>query len=239
MRSDTPVSPPRASRPWQAIFVTCYFCLYLGYLFLHPEGELLHWLSLVLLPLVGLAVIGRYASPRTLVQSIGLAPARPTRGLAWVVTLGAGFQVLQLLNTRQRVEFLALLHEPVGFLLPVGALVLLLGTVATTEEIFFRGILQSRFADQLRSEPAALLLAGVAFVAYHVPFAYLNPAWPSAGDISGAVQLAAVNGSLTGLALGVVYWRSGRNLFAAILLHALIDLVPATRLVHGLLTGGR
>jgi len=33
------------------------------------------------------------------------------------------------------------------------------------------------------------------------------------------------------LALGLVFWRSRGNLLAAILLHPLIDLVPATLLV--------
>jgi hypothetical protein len=65
-------------------FVAGYFGLLLAYLFVHQEGEVLHWLSLVLLPLLGLSVAGRYASPRGLLRSVGLDEARAGRGL-WAV----------------------------------------------------------------------------------------------------------------------------------------------------------
>lgn len=35
----------------QACFASGYFALYVSYLFVRPEGELLRWVSLVLLPL--------------------------------------------------------------------------------------------------------------------------------------------------------------------------------------------
>lgn len=219
----------------QAAFVGGYFILLLGYLFWYQEPELLHWVTLVILPLVGLYVIGRYPSRRMLLESVGLGNGRATRGAMWVAVFGLAFSALQFLNTQQRAEFVSLLREPFGFLLPIGALVLLLGTAATTEEVFFRGVLQSRLADLLRNEPATLLIAAGAFTLYHLPYAYLKPSWPSAGDFPRALQLAVATGVPTGLALGIVYWRSGRNLVACIALHAIIDLVPATRLVHRLL----
>src|SRR5512134_3489192 len=113
----------------QIAFVACYHAAYVAYLFVHPEGELLHWVTLVLLPLAALAWIGPDRSPRALLRSIGLDPARATRGLGWMLALGAAFQVLQLLNVRQRTELLTLLQRPLGFLLPIGGLVLLVGTV--------------------------------------------------------------------------------------------------------------
>jgi membrane protease YdiL (CAAX protease family) len=225
-------SPPGAETSRrQATFVGCYFALYLAYLFVNPEGEFLHWLTLVLLPLIALAWIGPDRRPRPLLRSIGLDPSRATRGIGLTLLLGAAFQVIQFLNVKQRGEFLAVLERPFGFLLPVGGFLLLLGTVATTEEVFFRGIMQSRLAALWHNQMLALMLTTVAFALYHVPYAYLNPAWPSAGDLPAAVRLAAVNGLVGGLALGTVYWRSGGNLVAAIVLHALIDLVPVTRLM--------
>lgn len=220
----------------QVRFVTGYFALYLGYLLVHAEGELLHWLTLVLVPLGGLALLGGDRSPGAVLQSIGLDRARVGHGMRWVIGLGTAFQLLQLLNAAQRTELVSVLQQPLGPLMPLGAFVLLLGTAATTEEVFFRGILQSRWADRLGSEPAALVLASCAFVLYHVPYAYTNPAWPSAGHLGQAVQAAAANGLVGGIALGLVFWRSGRNLLAAILLHALINLIPATLVVHRLLT---
>jgi len=236
MESTVPIptlAPGSARR--QAAFVACYFAAYVAYLFLYPEGELLHWVSLVLVPLVGIAIVGGDSSVRVLTRSIGLDFANAARGLGWVLVLGAAFQGIQLLNARQRAELLSLLAEPFGPLLPVGALLLLLATVATTEEVFFRGIMQTRLAAAFRSHPAGLLVTTVAFALYHVPYAYLSPSWPSAGDLPRALQLAAVNGALGGVVLGAVFWRSRGNLVAAILLHALIDLVPATRLVGRLL----
>jgi membrane protease YdiL (CAAX protease family) len=226
---------PRAAGGETALAVL-YFAAYLGYLFVHQEGELLHWLTLVLVPLAGIALVGRYPSAGALVGSIGLDAVTAARGLPLAALLGIAFQGLQLLNARQRADLMEALEAPFGFVLPLVAFALLVGTVATTEEVFFRGILQRRLAETLRSESAALGLATVAFALYHVPYAYLKPSWPSAGDAAAALRLAAANGVIGGLALGLVYWRSHHNLIAAIGLHACIDLIPATRLVHGLFT---
>ena len=189
---------PRAAGGETALAVL-YFAAYLGYLFVHQEGELLHWLTLVLVPLAGIALVGRYPSAGALVGSIGLDAVTAARGLPLAALLGIAFQGLQLLNARQRADLMEALEAPFGFVLPLVAFALLVGTVATTEEVFFRGILQRRLAETLRSESAA-------------------------------------NGVIGGLALGLVYWRSHHNLIAAIGLHACIDLIPATRLVHGLFT---
>ncbi len=215
-------------------FVAGYFPLYFTYLFLYQEGELVHWLSLVLLPLTAVALMGRYDSLRSLLRSIGLDPQHATRGLVVTLLLGAGFQGIQLLNARQRTDLFAGLAEPWGFLAPAAAFVILLGTAATTEEVFFRGIMQRRLASYYGSDLAALLLTTLAFILYHLPYAYANPAWPSAGNLAAAVRLATVNGLLGGLVLGTVFWRS-RNLVAAICLHALINLIPATRFVTDLM----
>ena len=78
----------------------------------------------------------------------------------------------------------------------------------------------------------------MAFVLYHVPYAYLNPNWPSAGNLLHAFGLATVNGALGGIVLGLVYVRSGRNLVAVILLHALVNWVPGTLMVSQVKFGG-
>jgi protein-S-isoprenylcysteine O-methyltransferase Ste14/membrane protease YdiL (CAAX protease family) len=215
----------------EAAFVSIYFVVYLVYLFAYQEGELLHWVSLVLLPLAVLPFLGFYRSLANVLDSIGLSGARARRGLPVVLLLGVAVQGVQLLNIHQRDELLQILREPYGLLMPIAAFALLLCTVAATEEIFFRGLLQTRLANRLRSDLAGWVLASIAFTVYHLPYAYLNPSWPSAGHLGQAIQLAAANGLLAGAVIGLVYWRSGRNLFAAMLLHAFVDLIPATRLV--------
>lgn len=228
-----PASPRAIDR--EAAFLAIYFVVYLVYLFVYQEGELLHWVTLVLLPLGVLPLLGVYKSLANLLESIGASSARVRRGLPVVLLLGAAAQGVQLLNARQRDDVQQILHAPYGWLMPAGALVLLLCTVATTEEVFFRGLLQTRLADRLHSEAAGWVLASLAFAIYHLPYAYLDPDWPSAGHLGHAIQLAAANGLLAGAVIGAVYWKSGRNLLAAMVLHACIDLIPATRLVAGLI----
>lgn len=152
---------------------------------------MLHWFSLVLPPLVILAWTRNYPSTGALLLSIGLDRASASRGFPRALILGLAFQALQLLYGKQRSHFFDTLSQPLGFLLPLTALVLLLGTVATTEDVFIRGTLQSRLSDRYGESLHCGLPGGVT--------------------------------------LGLVYWRSGRNLVATITLHALIDLVPATR----------
>jgi protein-S-isoprenylcysteine O-methyltransferase Ste14/membrane protease YdiL (CAAX protease family) len=224
-----PVSSHPVDR--EAAFVSIYFVVYLVYLFIYQEGDLLHWVSLVLIPVSVLPLLGFYRSLAGVLESIGLASARAPRGLLLVLPLGVVVQGVQLLNTGQREDLLRILREPYGWLMPFAAFALLLCTVAATEEIFFRGLLQTRLTNRLRSSLAGWVLASLAFTAYHLPYAYLNPAWPSAGHLGQAIQLAAANGLLAGFVIGAVYWRTGQNLVAAILLHACIDLIPATRLV--------
>jgi protein-S-isoprenylcysteine O-methyltransferase Ste14/membrane protease YdiL (CAAX protease family) len=226
-----PTSPHPVDR--EAAFISIYFAAYLAYLFLYLEGELLQWVTLVALPLGVLPFLGFYRSLGGVLDSVGLSGARSRRGLPIVLLLGVAVQGVQLLNTHQREDLLQVLRQPNGFLMPLAAFALLLCTVATTEEIFFRGLLQTRLANRLHSDAAGWVVATLAFTAYHLPYAYLNPNWPSAGHLGAAIQLAVANGLLTGAVIGAVYWRNGRNLLAAILLHAFIDLIPATRLVSG------
>jgi membrane protease YdiL (CAAX protease family) len=224
-----------SSRRIAGLAVVGYYLAYLGYLFAHPEPEWTHWITLVLVPLLGVAVLHRNASLRFLLASIGLAPTSARRGWLLTLALCLGFQAVQLLNTAQVSTLRDLLGRPLGWLLPLGAFVMLLGTAATTEEIFFRGILQTRLADATGREGVGFVLATVAFALYHVPYTYLVPGWSSAGHLGAAFRAAMVNGLVGGIPLGIVFWRSRRNLAAAIVLHAAIDLIPGIVLLARLL----
>ncbi len=209
-----------------------YFLLYMGYLFLNPESELGHWLTLVALPLALLILYQRrvwdnWSLEKTL-TTVGLEKASLTRGLVWAIPLGLGVSlVLQLLLSRNVDAFRELITSGrFLYLLPL-ALVLLLLTAGLTEEFFFRGVLQTRLAALLRSNVLAILVVSVLFGLYHLPYAYLNPHWPSAGDLGAAFQAAMVNGMLGGVVLGAVYVFARGNLLAPVIVHALIDLFPA------------
>ncbi|HSG49758.1 MAG TPA: CPBP family intramembrane glutamic endopeptidase [Longimicrobiales bacterium] len=233
--------PARARR--EATFAGVYFALLLAYLFFHPESELEHWLSLVLIPLAGLWFVRGRPGLGALLASLGLERGRLLKGLGWPIALGLVLQGVQFLNPGNRAAVAEILVRPYGWIFPLVALPLLMVTVGPTEEVFFRGILQRRFSDAApgggwRADAWGIGLATVAFVLYHVPYAYLNPHWPSAGNLLHAVQLATVNGAMGGIVLGLVYVKSGRNLLAVILLHAMVDWVPGTILVSQVKFGG-
>lgn len=234
--------PPDTARR-EAIFAGAYFAVLLAYLFYHPESEMEHWLSLVLVPLFGLWIARGRRGIRDLLGSLGLERGRIWKGLAWPIGLGLLLQGVQFLNPGNREALAEILTRPYGWIFPLVALPLLMVTVGPTEEVFFRGILQRRFTDVAgedgwRAYAWGIGLATLAFVLYHVPYAYLNPHWPSAGDLPHAFWLATVNGTLGGVILGLVYVKSGRNLMAVILLHAMVDWVPGTIMVSQVKFGG-
>ena len=104
-------------------------------------------------------------------------------------------------------------------------------TAGFTEEFFFRGFLQTRMESLSGSAILAFLIATVAFGLYHVPFAYLNPNWPTAGDLPAALRLGMIEGSLGGIILGGWYILFRNNLLACIVLHGMIDAVPIMTMI--------
>ena len=226
----------------EAALALAYFAFYLAWLFIHQENEFVHWATLVLFPLGGLWLLAHRRQPGTrfsaVLVSVGLDRANARTGLPLAIVVGLGLQVIPLLNAEHRGALVGLLHFPRGLLVVLLAFVLLLGTAACTEEVFFRGIVQTRLSDLFRSEWLGIAVTAILFAAYHVPYAWLDPDWPSYGNLSAAVRVAAANAIVGGLVLGWVFKRARRNLLASILVHALINLQPAMVLVDRLM-GGR
>jgi membrane protease YdiL (CAAX protease family) len=221
--------------------VLVYALVYIGYLFLRQEGEVTHWLTLVALPFLGLWWIRYRCRTRrsfcATLGSVGLMRSRFLRGLGTAVTVGLLVQLVPLVNRHHRAALGELLSSgQILYLLPL-ALVLLLVTVACTEEFFFRGVLQTRLAALCRSSLRGVVITSVLFAFYHLPYAYLDPDWPSVGNWGHALGVAFANGIPGGLILGWVFVRSRGNLFAPVLTHAMIDLIPAMLLLERLLSG--
>lgn len=95
------------------------------------------------------------------------------------------------------------------------------GSAAVGEELLFRGFVQTRFERLLGAGATAAWLAvaaqAVVFGALH---AYLGAA-------------GAILAGTTGLIIGAVYVLGGRNLWACIILHGMIDTVSLTALYFG------
>ncbi|NJD20588.1 MAG: CPBP family intramembrane metalloprotease [Gemmatimonadetes bacterium] len=211
-----------------------YFALYLASLFVTLESELLHWVTLVVLPL---ALAWASLSPgrrgwRDALASVGLQRDGLWAGVGWALAGGVAVTVFQTLGSGSGAAVRALFRDGSAlYLLPLSfALMLLLA--GFTEEFFFRGFLQTRLEALMGRPWPALLLASVLFAVYHVPYALLNPRWPSYGDPGAAWAAAFANGLPGGLILGALYIRTGGRIPACVLLHAAINAAPAMTQIH-------
>jgi membrane protease YdiL (CAAX protease family) len=221
---------PSRRESWAAL---AYVPLYFAALFASLESELTHWVTLVALPfLIALGFGGIRRRPSEVLATFGLRRTGWWRGVGWALLLGAGITVLQVVLSGSRDEILSLVESGRAFWLYPLALVLMLALAGFTEEFFFRGFLQTRLETLTGSAWGAVGLASLLFALYHLPYAYLNPMWPSAGDWGRAWIAAFANGLTGGLVLGTLFKLSGRNLVPCILLHAMVNAAPAMTLLR-------
>jgi uncharacterized protein len=98
------------------------------------------------------------------------------------------------------------------------------GTAAFGEEMLFRGFFLDAFQRLFGSSgPIGMTMAVIAqAVTFGLLHLYQGPAGAS---VAGAI----------GLALGFVWWFSGRNLWAGIVLHGILDSISMTGLYLGLI----
>lgn len=217
----------------ELVVLLAYLAVYLGYLFVHQEDELLHWISLVFVPLFLVHALRRQrgATIRDSLASVGLSSSSWKRGLWWAALLGIGLSAAQLIVSNRSADFLPLITSGRAlYLFPI-ALGFLLVTAGFTEEFFFRGVLQTRLGNMWSSKVGAVLVTSVLFGLYHIPYAYFNPNWPSHGQWSAAIGSAMGQGIVGGLILGAVYERSERNLIASVVVHSLINALPAMTMI--------
>jgi membrane protease YdiL (CAAX protease family) len=225
---------PIAIYPVETWLAPTYFLLYMAYLFWRPEDEALHWVSLVLIPVLLVMYLKR-RTPRTVAStlaSFGLRRGNLTRGLGFTLVLGTGLGLFQLFFSRSGPAALeAFASGRALYLFPL-AFILMLLTAGFTEEVFFRGFLQTRMEALLGSKWSGLIVTSLFFGLYHLPYAYFNPNWPSAGDWGAAWGSALGQGVPGGLVLGGVYLYSRKNLLACIILHSLINAFPGMGMIR-------
>jgi membrane protease YdiL (CAAX protease family) len=228
MLETTPTETPDLKQ--EAVPALVYFAIYMAYLFYKFENEFMHWITLVIVPLLLLFLLQRMtrgvSSLRLTLASVGFKKGNLATGLGWAVILGLLFSVAQLYFSRQREAIIPIMQSgKVAYLFPLTFL-LMFGLAGFTEEFFFRGVLQTRLARWLNSNWWAVLVTALLFGFYHLPYAYFNPRWPSHGDWSEAISSAFSQGGIGGLILGTVYVKAKNNLVACIVVHALINTLP-------------
>jgi membrane protease YdiL (CAAX protease family) len=198
-------------------------------------NDLAKWLWFVILPL-GLLWFarGRSSNLASFLRSVGLR----RQGLGKALLLGLLAFVILLpfvlmsMPPSQLTKIHDILQQPLHavFIIPV-SLLLLLFTAGFTEELFFRGILQSRLAKVMKSEMRSCLITAFLFGLYHLPYAYFLSDWPTHGNFTWAIASVMTEQMIAGLILGVLWMRT-HNLTSSILLHTLIDLLPAMTMLH-------
>ncbi len=211
-----------------------YFAIYFTYLFARPESELLHWVSLVFLPLL-LLFIARSGKARgigSVFSSVGLCRGNLSRWIGWGFLAGLLLSALQIFLSWRVDEILEVISSGrAAYLFPL-SFVLMFATAGFTEEFFFRGVLLTRLEYLTRSKILGLMFSSLLFGLYHLPYAYANPNWPSAGDWGAAWSVALIQGIPGGLILGAVYLYSGRNLLASAVAHSMINALPAMSMIR-------
>lgn len=212
-----------------------YFGVYLAWLFFSLENEAGHWPTMVLLPLALIMAFGTGGVRARLggaLRSVGLLPSRPWRGLLFTLGLCLAVSLFQVAFSNRREEMVALLTSARAFVALPLTLMLLLFLTGFTEEVLFRGYLQTRMERLTGSKWWGLVIASVLFGVYHLPYAYLNPNWPSHGDWAAAWTSALGQGIAGGLILGALFLYGRKNLYLPILLHAGVDLLPAALMLR-------
>lgn len=222
----------------EAITFVLYFLIYLAYLAWRPEGELLHWMTLVALPLILLRQFRRGKNQettwRSLLKAVGLGVRPSFPGIALALVVGGVLSYLQLAG-RNGLAIQGLIHSgQVLWLWPL-SFILMVATAAGTEEFFFRGVLQKRLSLAFRSQYLAIGATAVLFTLYHIPYAYHTPGWGTQNDLLGSIRAAAETGLPLGVLLGSVFAFAGDSLAASMLAHAMINSFPGMLILQRLL----
>ena len=224
----------------ESVLAIFYFALHLAYLVAAIENEFLHeflhWVTLVIIPLVLIfiyrrAIITNSTFTSTL-ASIGLSKSRMRSGIGLAAIVGIGCSLLQFAISESVTEMIEVFSSGKFVILMPLAFGMMLITAGFTEEFFFRGILQTRIQALLKSNVLAIVITAICFGLYHLPYAFLSPSWPSKGDFPAALASALSQGGVAGLILGWLYVRSGRNLIACVVAHSLINTLPAMTMIR-------
>lgn len=155
----------------------------------------------------------------TRMPRLSMAVREPWRWLGLITVAAVGAPVLVGLHAAE-------VPTPTATLFVVPAV--LVG-VSAIEEIFFRGMVQTRL-ELVAGRPSAVVVTAILYALAHAVGNYYNAYAPLGGEgASGQVSVALVTYGVQGLLLGYV-WIRYRNMWVNILLHGvplLLVLLPS------------
>ncbi|MET3210761.1 UNVERIFIED_CONTAM: membrane protease YdiL (CAAX protease family) [Paenibacillus sp. PvR008] len=190
-------------------------------------NEETNWITLVIIPLI-LIQSARGKQGRTfreLLSSVGLT----RQGLGKTITLAVVTCLLLIpiilysLSEEQLSKVMTVFQKPNQAVLfyPL-SLVMAFLLPGFTEEVMFRGILQSRLSSFTRSEVNGLFLASLLFAIYHLPYAYFLTSWATHGNLTWSLSTVLTERFITGLLMGLIWMRT-KNLAGPMIVHAFMD----------------
>jgi membrane protease YdiL (CAAX protease family) len=197
-------------------------------------NQFTNWFFLVVIPFGLLLTARRHGlALRTTLRSVGITRTGLKDGLklsAMIVPLF--IPVLYIVGEQQQAAVEMILHKPlqafVSFLVSFPVALLTAGFV---EELFFRGVLQSRLARCTGSEWHGLLIASLLFGLFHLPMYFFSPFEPTHGNLLWALSSVITEQAVTGILLGVLWVRT-HNLAAPLLVHALTNALALMTMVR-------
>jgi membrane protease YdiL (CAAX protease family) len=213
-----------AALGWYAAFMLLSVLIKGGGLLANEFGK---WLWFIILPVFVLWLVqGRGRGFKALLSSV--VPVRPGLGKALLLGLLAYVVMIPIipfiLPAEQLDKLGEIFNDPgkAALMVPLCLLLSLL-TAALTEEIFFRGILQTRLAALIRSDLRACLITAFLFGIYHLPYAYFSTGWPPHGDFVWGLSSVLAEQMVGGALLGILWLRT-RNIAAPVFFHALVNI---------------
>ena len=225
---------PRTYNPVENRMIWVWLVAYMLLVTLTAAGvvplvnELSNWLWLVIIPLV----IVKFSNKATIKETLTMIGLRgsETKKPWKKKTLSMCFVIFPFLilfaYARFGITFENIMESPATLLFFPFMFVLMMLMAGTTEEIFFRGIVQRNIYNATRSQAIAVIISALIFALFHLPFAYFF--WDhTQGNLLLSLAGVMTEQFTTGLFLGIVFIRSS-NLWTAIILHSLINSVWAT-----------
>ncbi len=218
------VEEPETGYKRELIFCLLWFLLYIILAMLSCAfnidiiNDVTNWLFLVLFPLLILTKLRKEKLIQTL-KEIGLKRMDKNTliKVLLVYILYIGVIILVFSLGEETASILSNIPEIlVKFLI---YFCLMIFTAGFTEEFFFRGIIQRCLINLLKKPYIAILVSSILFALYHFPFAFYL--WDgTAGNIINSLKMIMTEHLVAGFALGLIYYKSNKNLWSSIIFHA-------------------